>query len=80
LQLHQERLTTTKVVDFLLATVLDWVNIKHFKNCLQAAVILLYKPGIRCIPLLSLLAKNNPEPLEHKTFTKNPGFSHSVRK
>jgi hypothetical protein len=32
------------------------------------------------IPLLSLSAKNNQERLEHKTFTKNPDFSHSVRK
>jgi hypothetical protein len=31
-------------------------------------------------PLLSLSAKNNQERLEHKTFTKNPDFSHSVRK
>jgi uncharacterized repeat protein (TIGR01451 family) len=31
-------------------------------------------------PLLSLSAKNNRERLEHKTFTKNPDFSHSVRK
>ncbi len=37
------------MVDVLLATVLDLVNIKHFKNCLQAAVTVLYKPGIRCI-------------------------------
>jgi len=32
------------------------------------------------IPLLSFSAKNNQERLEHKTFTKNPDFSHSVRK
>jgi len=31
-------------------------------------------------PLLSFSAKNNQERLEHKTFTKNPDFSHSVRK
>jgi hypothetical protein len=31
-------------------------------------------------PLLSLSVKNNQERLEHKTFTKNPDFSHSVRK
>jgi hypothetical protein len=31
-------------------------------------------------PLLSLSAKNNQERLEHKTFTKNLDFSHSVRK
>jgi hypothetical protein len=34
----------------------------------------------RYIPHLSLSAKNNQERLEHKTFTKNPDFSHSVRK
>jgi hypothetical protein len=31
-------------------------------------------------PHLSLSAKNNQERLEHKTFTENPDFSHSVRK
>jgi hypothetical protein len=41
-------------------------------------VALFYEIGIS--PLLSLSAKNNQERLEHKTFTKNPDFSHSVRK
>jgi len=36
--------------------------------------------GHDLIPLLSLSAKNNQESLEYKTFTKNPDFSHSVRK
>jgi len=36
--------TTTKMVDVLLATTLDLVNIKHFKTGLQAAVTT-YKPG-----------------------------------
>jgi hypothetical protein len=31
-------------------------------------------------PLLLISAKNNQERLEHKTFTKNPDFSPSVRK
>jgi len=46
--------TTTKMVDVLLATALDLVNIKHFKTGLQAAVTVLHKPGICCIALLSL--------------------------
>jgi len=36
--LRQFSPTTTKMVDVLLATALDLVNIKHFKTGLQAAV------------------------------------------
>jgi hypothetical protein len=36
--------------------------------------------SVGLIPLLSFSAKNNQERLEHKTFTKNPDFSHSVIK
>jgi len=42
--LRQFSPTTTKMVDVLLATALDLVNIKHFKTGLQAAVTVLHKP------------------------------------
>ncbi len=40
----------------------------------------LSEPEILINPHLSLSAKNNQQRLEHKTFTKNPDFSHCVRK
>jgi hypothetical protein len=51
-----------------------------FHTLIKQRQILFSIIKLKDTPLLSLSAKNNQERLEHKTFTKNPDFSHSVRK
>jgi hypothetical protein len=58
----------------------DKLHHQIFLTGLHTAVIVPHLSEKGYIPLLSLSAKNNQERLEHKTFTKNPDFSHSVRK